>query len=602
MKKPLTTLVLCFVIAGSLFAQNYYTVQVGSFLDVRPQDFDPIRPLGLVYANQVDGNLYDVYLGGYTSQDKANSMVNTLKGYGFNSAQAIAVDITNGQEVTVIQMATRYAGKTMDWDKLVRAGTIYAIVDNERIKIVAGIFSDIPNAKEVLPSIRSLGYDDAFIKQVNSAQLIPITPFTTGIKQPLIPLNISSETPPPAAEPVSRPVVPESRPVAMDNSNERITTTTPRTPRVPRPADREETTTTRGVVVPPGETPPSYGRVEPVRVERNLELPAIRSRIKRRSALELQKVLKAEGYYTSTLDGYYGPGTTGAYEEAMANDATLKKYQWLAENMPIANTTGAANRLQQAINELYTDPNASLVIEASQEPIARAYQAYLLFTTLGPANEVNTLMNQSIRAAYDGKPLTQRPPFDYRATYAYQDLDQLIQHLHYIHAAPDIDYSVPCWLSKRHPEETSRARAAMVGFTSHLNLSACDPFLQWPEVQLLEAVANETTPAAQLSQEKLNEATTTRSRLYLSDTPLTASETTMVESWNQKLWDGLNQWAAADPLHANIVKALKVSYFQTQVRLEDYYMDQGFKADEAKGLALATIQTLVGLHLQRFAR
>jgi hypothetical protein len=36
------------------------------------------------------------------------------------------------------------------------------------------------------------------------------------------------------------------------------------------------------------------------------------------------------------------------------------------------------------------------------------------------------------------------------------------------------------------------------------------------------------------------------------------------------------------------------------VRLEDYFMDQGFDETQAKGLALATLQTIVGTPLDRF--
>jgi hypothetical protein len=41
-------------------------------------------------------------------------------------------------------------------------------------------------------------------------------------------------------------------------------------------------------------------------------------------------------------------------------------------------------------------------------------------------------------------------------------------------------------------------------------------------------------------------------------------------------------------------------YFQSQVRLEDYFMDKGYKPKEAKALALAALHTLVAYHMQRF--
>ena len=64
--------------------------------------------------------------------------------------------------------------------------------------------------------------------------------------------------------------------------------------------------------------------------------------------------------------------------------------------------------------------------------------------------------------------------------------------------------------------------------------------------------------------------------------------------------DNLNAWATRDPLHQRMAVALRVVFYQSQVRLEDYYLNQEFNEEEAKGLALATLQTLVGYHLSRF--
>ena len=41
----------------------------------------------------------------------------------------------------------------------------------------------------------------------------------------------------------------------------------------------------------------------------NLTRPAIRNKVKRTSALDLQKVLKSQKYYSGSLDGLYGKGT-----------------------------------------------------------------------------------------------------------------------------------------------------------------------------------------------------------------------------------------------------------------------------------------------------
>ncbi|MBK8706015.1 MAG: hypothetical protein IPN33_22290 [Saprospiraceae bacterium] len=81
----------------------------------------------------------------------------------------------------------------------------------------------------------------------------------------------------------------------------------------------------------------------------------------------------------------------------------------------------------------------------------------------------------------------------------------------------------------------------------------------------------------------------------------TKDEQRKAESWNQQVWDGLNIWSAKDPMHQQMVTAFKVMYFQSQVRLEDYFIDRGFEAEEAKTLAIQMLQALVGVQLARFA-
>ena len=101
-----------------------------------------------------------------------------------------ARDTRSGQQVTVIQIATRYLNKPIDWEKLQQAGPLYVLLEDERIKVLTGIFANIPAANEVLPDVQSLGYGDAFIKNVNSAELVQVNSFSTGLKEPLIPLNL----------------------------------------------------------------------------------------------------------------------------------------------------------------------------------------------------------------------------------------------------------------------------------------------------------------------------------------------------------------------------------------------------------------------------
>jgi hypothetical protein len=333
-----------------------------------------------------------------------------------------------------------------------------------------------------------------------------------------------------------------------------------------------------------------------------MEMPDINSKVKRRSALELQKILKAENAYTSSLDGYYGPGTENGYKLFKQNDPTYQKYLVLSRYFDPSLKTGAEGQLQQAINNLLDDPSAPLMIESASAPIAKAYEAYILFRTMGPGNDVNALMNQAIRASYNSQTITaNRPPFDFNATYAYQDLDQLILHLHYLHAAPGNDIAAPCWLYEEHPQETAAAHASFARYSSEtFKLQSCDQFLSWEEIQVLESIASDLNADAKPNENVIATYASARAQLYLAPRALDASENQFVEQWNDQLWANLNAWGSRDPLHQKLVTALKVSYFQSQVRLEDYYMNKGFNLTQAKGLALATLKTIVGYPLERF--
>lgn len=80
---------------------------------------------------------------------------------------------------------------------------------------------------------------------------------------------------------------------------------------------------------------------------------------------------------------------------------------------------------------------------------------------------------------------------------------------------------------------------------------------------------------------------------------LSLEDYTNIKGWNRSLWSGLDAWMGKDAVLKKWGVPLKASYFQTQVRLEDYFMDKGFKSKEATGLALMTLQTLVAHYLEK---
>lgn len=572
MKKSFLFLLLASLLTTISFAQNnaYYTVLVGNFIDAKPQDFDNIRDLGFLVGNKMGGNQYQLQLAGFDKKAEADKVAQQLRSMGYSSAYTQTFPIDQGQTSTVIQIATRNMEKEVEWEEFEKVGPLFALVNGAQVKVVTGTYPNVDAAKQQLPGIRNMGYSDAFIKRVNTVFLHPVTEFGTGIKKPLIPISFDNTN-------RQRTNIPQM-PTVVGQVPSSFENVTPRTPNA-SPTYTSNTSRSAGY------------------------LPDIRTSVKRRSALELQKVLKAANTYSGKLDGYYGDGTESAYEAVMARNRQLQKYKILGEVMDhnTASTTNSS-RLQQAINNLHTDPAAPSVIESSTLPIARAYQAYMLYNSIGPSSEVNNLMNNAIRQAYASSRYSSQPPFDYNATYAYQDLGQLILHLHYIHSAPGSNFTAPCWFFQRHPQETARTYEAYANISSSdFHLQACDQFLNWEEVKTLQAIAADLNGDAIMDQGKLSAAASRRSRLFLAPQQMTQSEINAFESWNNTIWSRLNAWSLRDPLHEKLVTALKVVYFQSQVRLEDYYMDKGFSESQSTGLALATLQSLVGYHLERFA-
>ena len=257
--------------------------------------------------------------------------------------------------------------------------------------------------------------------------------------------------------------------------------------------------------------------------------------------------------------------------------------------------------LQEAIDNLLSDPEARALVERSNQPIGKAYYAYMLFQTIGPGPEVNSLMNAAIQRAYGSRSFSEPPPFDITATYAYSNLTQIILHMHYIHSAPGMNFNIPCWIFQQHPTETTQAYATYAAFSSgDFQLKFCDQFLNWEPVQALHAMAVDMNAGGEVDNQNIAAATSRRAELYLAPQPVTDNEKLILEQWNTNLWMSLDNWAARDPMNGRLASSFKTLYYQSYSRFEDYFLDKGFSADQARGMALMTLFTVVGYHLERF--
>ncbi len=589
------SLALLALLAATATAQEdvpEYTVQIGNFVNPKPSDFIQLQSLGFVYATKRPSNYTDVFIGGYGSEAEANKVVETLKSRGYDNAFVSRLNIEGGQSVTIIQLITKRAGDKINWEELTQAGPLHVLLNGNQVKIVTGIFPDIATAKAQLGRIQQLGYKDAFVKNVNNALLHAVTEFETGgaAKKPLIPLDFTEK--PEETQPLA-----DARKAETPVGYEDVT--------IIAPSKTGDELTAKGVEITaakaaPAPAPAKTYTAEPASViSFSPNVPNIRASVKRTSAIELQKVLKSEGVYKGSLDGFYGKGTKTAFEQAYNDNRQIQKYRILAKYATQPSNDAARGTVQYFINTLWDDPKTALDgLETSKAPIAKAYRAYFLFVRDGASRDVNTLMNDALKTAFAGKK-TSIANFDPNATYAYYDISQLLQHLSYVHQASSDKPAAPCWLFRKHPGPALQAFASASN-SGELKLQNCGGFWEWEEVKVLSVMAHDLCAQGQCSEAKAADAQQELARLYLAPKALSDDERKALEAWNTNIWKGIDAWSSRDPMLSEVATALKISYFQTEVLFEDFFMDEGFNEKEAKALGLAALKALVGNHFDRF--
>lgn len=121
----------------------------------------------------------------------------------------------------------------------------------------------------------------------------------------------------------------------------------------------------------------------------------------------------------------------------------------------------------------------------------------------------------------------------------------------------------------------------------------------WNETLVLMALANDIA-AGTANGEREERMLEQRATLFNATQTLSPAAITRVRNWAATLWTNLDEWAIEDPLHAGIFSAFRIAYHQTQVRLEDHYRLRGMSSTDARDLATAMLQNLLGAKLDRF--
>lgn len=590
----------------------YYTVHIGAFVNPQLNDFARIKSLGFLYTESAEQNLTRIYMGGYPTETMAYQTLNQVKVNGYPDAFVTRKKLEEGAQVHAIYLGTETLGSPVDWANYNRGGKLYTHIRGQQIDIYTGQYRTADEATRVLEAVRKIGLVNAKVNQINRAQLHTLTSFEAGV-----PIKNIVLAPVEQVVQVQEVLTERGQPEVRKGPN--LMVTKKRTPPPPPPATRPETynevVTPRMETVarPPGKPKPaSPETIVPQEFEtvvltektnnpatttpQGVKAPAIRTKVKRNTVLALQKVLKNENYYSSSLDGLYGKGTTRGWQMMMRENDILRKqigYQQCA--VGTFQPKGVSNILQNYINTLRTNTSIAIRgLETEKAPIAKAYRAYYLMIANGDQMKINQLMNQAIQETFKNKrsPLKNNPVFDYTATYSYEDMDQLMLHLSYLHrATPEV--AVPIWLFTAHPKE---AGAAFNFGTGRYNIAGVDHLFDWEELKLLRQIVADIsaeTPTATA----LENASAQRAALLLAPAPLDKQAQADVINWNKTFWADIESWSEKAAILKKWSLPFKATYLQSQIRLEDYYMDKGLSPAQATGNAILTLKTIVAPYL-----
>ena len=562
---------------------QYFTIHLGSFVKLDPQDFSDIRNLGYLYTESFNEHLTHLFLGEYATESKAEIILNKLHSKGFPDAYVSRRKLNKDQKVEVIQLGIELAGEKIAWEKYKDALPLSTIIEEKKLRIVAGPFPSHDATIQQVEHFKKVGYGNAFIRTDYSLRLHPVTDF----------------------EAPTLFLLPEHEPIV---ANTRATTKTTKPPiklSVPQATDAEDVVVAKGgtpqekivvkktaptITVPEVQKIPDNYQPEFIAkagITSGLALPNIRAKIKRTSALELQKVLKLNKYYEGSLDGFYGNGTSQAYYQFISDNKQWQRYSLLTTHLKNVDEQEEKNELVNSIGLIINTPTkAKLELEKATHPIAKAYRAYILLETGGELLEINNLMNAANRACF--KDYKGESTFDFKATYSYQELPQLLDHLAILHSIKS-EVPVPCWIFQKHQEQAIQSFSKVEGYV----LEGCDPFMDWEVMQNLKTIATDLEHNFQIDAKREAQAAALRSKLFVNPVALNKKENTTILDWNKLFWERMNAWAAEDELHEKIITNLKVAFFQSQVLLEDHFINKEFSYIQAKGLALATLRTIV---------
>lgn len=547
-KKGLLILISCICLSVITQAQEVttYNVSLGNFSDVKVFDFPGLANKGLVYAEKLNQGLDQIMLGDFTDYAIALELSKQAKKSGFINARVEKNEFAN-VSTHYVQIASYDYYKQLSLDLSYRGKNLKITAVDGIIRILEGPYDNRNLADEALQKIR-MQYSGAFIAKFPTELVHGINSFyfdQEAIAQPQV-VQYSSGRNEMGFETVM---------------NEEIYT---------------------------------FWDLHFSSKLQKIEKPAIRGNKKRNSAIELQKLLKKDGIYTSSLDGYYGKGTKAAFTKAYTNDPVIQFTRSIVSNN---NENVVALEIENINDCLLNIPFEPKVCEEKlrtlSEPLAGAYIAYLEMIAKGPSQHLNKTMNLAIQMAFKNGSANENMRFDPNANYDYQNIEQIVQHMLYIHMNTGEETPAPCWIYDYHIKEISAFSAKDPVSFSLIKWNNCNSMYNWEEMDVLMHIAKQIN-VGNINRYESDGRWDQQIDLIYNQSSITETTAKANEELTTNLITNIYKWGQKDPYLEKLSYSIRLLYFQNLVLMEDLFMDKGHSAKESKQMALVAMNNLVG--------
>ena len=536
--------------------KKVYSISLGNFGATKVFDFPAFANQGLLYSQTLGNDLHKIKLGDYSDYSDALEVLNTVKKSGYSTASITAVD-PNNQSTYFVQLSTIDYHKQLSMSLQQGPEQRFLVGLDNKIRILQGPYNSREEADKALQTVKAQKDKDAFIAKYPMEMAHPLNEFY--FDQELLP----------------------SKSIKSYSSE------------VPNPFEDEET------LFELNESGTFWDLHFSAKAKR-LQKPGIRGNKKRTSSLELQKLLKKDGAYDSSLDGYYGKGTAKAYTAVYNKN---KYIQFLQSILPESDNNKVVlelNSLNDCLTNIPFEPQMCYdKLQTISDPLAGAYLSYLEMIAKGPTEKINKTMNLAIRLTFENGSKNPGMRFDPNANYDYQNVEQVIHHLLYMHMNAGTENSAPCWLYDYHIKEISSFSAKDPVSFSKINWNNCQSMFGWEEMDLLLLLAR------QISVDDINDfeganGWNQQMELFYNNELVSESNNKANKAWSDLIIKNVYKWGTKDEYLSKLSYSFRLLYFQNLVLLEDLFMDKGNSVQESQAMALAAMNSLLSPYMTNF--